>query len=323
MRIVGGAMVLGTLLALGTSLPAPARDSPTILRAAALLPALLGIGLILNHEWARRTTIVVSALGLAGSVAFGIGTHFWILVVPLFVFCGTYLMLLVGEPGWGRLISGSVVLLTGLVATFLVRGGSGTFAAKVLQWGDEIESDPVERVEGPAWRFQTPPRLWYTSKRSFPGFEEDPDTKVERVLVRPEGSAVVFLISKKIPSDRGFDLDALADGISRTWAKKFSAFKLHGISPLPGRGGTRVLHMSARIDNADFEALWGLYPNAPVFHALMVGASPRVFTALRGELEGILASFQSDTPPPEPTPTPTDEERILPDSRLRQPVRVR
>lgn len=304
MRIVGGAVVLGTLLALGGPLPPPARDLPKIFRVGALLPVVVGIGLILGHEWARRTMIAVSILGLAGSVAFGVGTHLWVLAVPLFFFCGTYLLLLAGEPGGRRLVFGSLVLLTGLAATLLMRRGPGPVAAKVLQWEDEIESDPVQHVEGTAWRFQTPPRLWYTSKRSFPGFEEDPGTRVERVLVRPDGAAVVFLISKKIPSDRGFDLDVLAEGISTTWAKRFPAFKLHSVSPLPGRGGTRVLHMSARIDNEDFEALWGLYPNAPMFHALMVGASPRTFTALRGELEGILASFQSDTLPPEPTAIP-------------------
>lgn len=318
MRIVGGAMLLGAALSLGTPAPQVAQGSTAVYRAGALLPALLGIGLVLGHEFARRAMIALSALGLAGAFAFGIATHAWLAAILLAVLCGTYLMLLVGEPGGGRLILGSLVLLSALAASFVLRGGPGPAAARVLKMGDEIEGDPAQFVSGAAWRFHVPPRKWYVSKKKFPGLE-DGGVTLERALVSPEGAATAFLISRRIPSDRGFDLDALSDELSKAWAKRFQSYVLHGVAPLPGRGGTRVLHLSGKADNEEFEALCGLYPNAPMFYALMVGASPRSFPTLREELEGILMSFQSDTLPREPTPTPTDLERALSQPRMPAP----
>jgi hypothetical protein len=318
MRIVGGAMILGTLFSLGAQVPPIAQTSATVYRVGTLLPALIGFGLVLGQEFARRTMIALSVLGLAGAVALGLGTHIWIVAVILAVACGAYLMLLVGEPGGGRLILGCIILVAELAVSFFLRGGPGPAAARVLQAGDEIESEPVQRVAGSAWRFHVPPQRWYVSKRKFPDLESEGVT-LERALVRPEGAATAFLFSRKIPSDRGFDLDTLSNGISKVWAKQFQSYALHDVAPLPGRGGTRVLHFSATANGEKFEALCALYPNAPMFYALMVGASPGSFPTLREELEGVLASFQSDTLPPEPTPTRTDLERMLSQPRAPAP----
>ena len=198
--------------------------------------------------------------------------------------------------GGGRLALGGLILFSGLAASVLLRGGAGPVVTKVLQWGDEIESEPIQRVAGPAWHFQVPPRRWYVSKRSFPDFEGGDGVTLERAVVRPEGSAVAFLFSART-GDRGFDLDTLTDEFSKAWAKKVQAYKPQGVAPLPGRGGTRVLHMFARIDNKELEALCGLYPNAPMFYWLVAGAPPGNFPALREELEGLLVSFQSNTQP--------------------------
>lgn len=290
---MGGALILGGLLSLATPVPQVAHASPAVYRAGALLPALLGIGLVLGLEFARRATIAISALGLMGALAFGIWMHAWIVAILVAVWSGTTLMLLVGEPGAGRLILGCLVLVSGLVAGFLMRGGPGSAATRVLRWGDEIEGEPVQRVAGPAWRFEVPPRRWYVSKKRFPGFEGDARMTLERAVVRPEGAAVALLFSMETPGDLGLDLDTLTDQLSREWAKRLPAYTLHGAAPLPGRGGTRVLHLSAKIDNEEFEALCGLYPNAPMFYSLVVGAHPRSFPALREELEGVLMSFQS------------------------------
>ncbi len=73
----------------------------------------------------------------------------------------------------------------------------------------------------------------------------------------------------------------------------------------PAGSDTRVLHVSARIEDADFEALCGLYPDPPAFHWLIVGAAPGDFASLRGEFEDVLASFRSEAPPPPSAPTPT------------------
>lgn len=308
MRIAGGAMILGALVSLGTPLPPAAQPSPAVYRAAVFFPALVGIGLVLGKEFARRVAIGFLILGLLGALALAVTTHAWVIALLAGAFVGAYLLLLVGEPGGGRLVLACLVLGTGLAAAFVMRGGAGSVATKVLQLGDQIEGDPVERVAGPAWSFQVPPGRWYVSKKRFPDFEGG--VSLERAVVRPDGAAVALLFSTKTPADRGFDLDALTSELSRAWAKSLPAYKLHGAAPLPGRGGTRVVHMTSRVDNADFEALCGLYPNAPMFYVLVTGTSPRGFPALRGELEGILASFRSDTLPPEPTPTPTDEEKV-------------
>ena len=193
--------------------------------------------------------------------------------------------------GRARLALGCLILVMGLAAIAVLRGGAGSIVTKVLQFGDEIEGKPVQRVAGRSWRFQVPPKLWYASKRSFSDFEVGDRVTLERALVRHGGSAVAFLFSMKT-GDRGLDLDALTDEFSRTFLVKVQAQKLQPLGPLPGRGGTRVLRMSANIDRQTLEALCGLYPDAPMIYALVVGAPPRDFPALREELEGLLASFQ-------------------------------
>lgn len=318
MRIAGGAMILGAIVALGTPLPTAATASPAVYRIGAALPILLGIGLVLGNEIVRRIAIAFLALGLLGAVAIGVATHLWVITLIAGVFVGAYLLLLVGEPGGGRLVLGCIILGSGLAAGFLVRGGPGPLATKALQLGDQIEGEPVERVAGSVWSFQTPPQRWYVSKKRFPDFEGG--VGLERAVVRPEGAAVALLFSTRTPANRGFDLDEMTNEVSKAWEKSLPAYKLHGVAPLPGRGGTRVLHMSSKVDGADFEALCGLFPNAPMFYVLVAGASPREFPALREELEGILASFRSETLPPEPTPTPTDLERAVSAPRLPQPA---
>jgi hypothetical protein len=216
-----------------------------------------------------------------------------------------------------------VILGALLAAVILMRGGPARVAKKMLRLGDTIGGEPVERVAGAAWRFQAPPRAWYVSNRSFPNFEGGEGVTLERVVVRPEGSAVALLFSTRIPRDRGSDLDALSDTLSKAWEKKLPAYRLLGVEPLPGRAGTRVLHFSARIDDEDFEALSGLYPNAPMFYWLVVGASPRTFTTLREELEGVLVTFTSDTLPPEPAPTATYLQKAFSDIARPRPARPR
>jgi len=165
--------------------------------------------------------------------------------------------------------------------------------ARILQWGEEIEARPVERVAGATWRFDLPPGRWYVSKRKFQGADSG-EGRLERAVVRPEGPAMAYLFSTRVPSDRGLDLDLLTDEVSKALAQRLPSYHLHEVAPLPGRGGTRVLHFTAKIDGDDFEALCAIYPNAPMLYWLMAGAHPRVFATVRDELQGLLESFRSD-----------------------------
>lgn len=195
----------------------------------------------------------------------------------------------------GRLAFVFLLLVLGLAAFAVLRGGAGSIVTKILQWGDEIGGAPVQRVAGLGWSFQAPPKLWYATKRSFTDFEVGDRVTLERALARPRGSAVAFLFSMRT-GDRGLDLDALTDEFSKTFLVKIQAHDVQPLGPLPGRGGTRVLRMSAKIDNKAIDALCGLYPDAPMFYALVVGAPPRDFPVLREELEGLLVSFRSEAP---------------------------
>ena len=215
---------------------------------------------------------------------------------------------------FGRLAIALLVFVAGLEAVALWRGGSGLFGTGAVRWGGDVEGPPVGHVAGTAWRFDAPSGAWYTSRRIFPGFEDDPDARVEKVLARPEGDAVACLVSRRTPGGGGFDSGAAADEISKVWASRFRAYQFHEIAPLPGRG-VRVLHVSARIEGGDFEALWALYPSGPRTYAFMAGAPAREFPLLRGELESLLASFQSDVASAEPAPTLTYIQKSFSDIR--------
>ncbi|HTS02142.1 MAG TPA: hypothetical protein VMN04_06435 [Thermoanaerobaculia bacterium] len=208
-------------------------------------------------------------------------------------------------PRRGGILLAGLVAVSGAAAFLLLRGGARPGGAKALGLGDGIESEPVASVSGPGWRYQVPAQQWYVSIRRFPDFEGEDGVTLERALVRPGRDAFALLFSKAIPAGRGFDLDALASERSKAWARELKGFRLHDAGPLPGRGGARAMHWSARVEGVDFEALSGLYPNPPSFRWLVVAAPVGDFAALRDEFDAVLASVRSDTPPPEPAPTPT------------------
>lgn len=160
----------------------------------------------------------------------------------------------------------------------------------------ETEGPSLTRVRGPGWAFDVPPDAWFASPRR--PWTTDPRAGVvfEKALIRPDGPAVAFLFSAKVPAN-GFDLDAATDAISRETAKGMTNYRVLDAAPLPGRGGTRVLHVTATLDGEDLEALCLLVPSPPAFYELMVGAPPAVFAARRAEFQAILESFHGEASP--------------------------
>ncbi len=105
-------------------------------------------------------------------------------------------------------------------------------------------------------------------------------------------------MSWRVPGGGSLDLDAAAARVSDGSGQKLAKWKLLGVAPLPGRGGTRVLHATAWLEGRDVELLWGLYPNGPVLIGVVLAADPGTFAKLRPELDGILSSFRPEELPP-------------------------
>ncbi len=166
----------------------------------------------------------------------------------------------------------------------------------------DTEGGALTHVQGPGWSFDVPPAAWYASPRK--PWAADPRSPVllERAFVRPDGPAVAYLLSARIPTDRGVDFDATADAVSREVAKAMTNYRVLDVAALPGRGGTRVLHVTGTLDGEDLEALCLLTANAPAFFELVVGAPPAVFAARRAELQAILESFHGEATPVAATP---------------------
>jgi hypothetical protein len=310
-RIAGGVLVLGGIVsAFSTSAreaaPGVTRVAPA---AGALVAILLGIWLLRGSDLARRLAVGLVAFALAGTVAAGAVTNTWAVTAVLGALCGATLLLLLGEPGRGRIAAAGLVFAAALVAGIAGLPGMAPVLRTLLVSGGTTEGDPVKGASGPAWSLSVPPNRWYRARNQ--SFElTDAGDRVgqtshavfESRLLRVEEPAHLVVVSLRIAGSPGLDLDAAAARLADSASRRLERWRLLGVGTLPGRGGTRVLHATAVLERQEVEMLWGLYPNAPMFYVVLVAAERQSFPRLRGELEGILASFRSETLPREPAP---------------------
>ncbi len=310
-RIAGGVLVLGGIV---SAFSVSARDAaPGVTRvapaAAALVAILLGIWLLRGSDSARRLAVGLVAFALVGAVAAGAVTGAWAVAAIFGVLCGATLLLLLGDPGRGRITAAGLIFAGALVAGTVGLPGVPPALRRVLVSSGTAEGDPVRGVAGPGWSLSVPPLRWYRARnQSFDLTEagdrvgETSHAVFENRLVRTEGPAHLVVVSLRITGSPGLDLDAAAARLAEAASRKLERWKLLDVGTLPGRGGTRVLHATAVLERQDVEMLWGLYPNAPMFYVVLVAAERQTFPRLRDELEGILASFHSEALPGEPAP---------------------
>lgn len=169
---------------------------------------------------------------------------------------------------------------------------------RTIALGDRAVGDPVVVLSGRGFALDLPKGVWYaarvlSSELTDGGDQTDPDrpTLMHR-LVRAGAPGHLFVVSWPLPGGGSLDLDTAAERISRGSSQRLAGWKLLGVAPLPGRGGTRVLHATAVLEGRDTELLWGLFPNGPTVHGVIVAAEAPAFPRLRAEFEGILASFR-------------------------------
>ena len=173
---------------------------------------------------------------------------------------------------------------------------------RTIALGARAKGAPISFLAVRGFTLDLPSGLWYEAR--VPRFEitdggdpMDPDRPVlERRLVRVDGPAHLVVVSWRL-RDGGLDLDDAAALVSEGTSRRLEKWKLLGVTPLAGRGATRVLHATAFLEGLDVELLWGLYPNGPTVHGVLVAAEPSAFVRLRREFEGILASVRAFDPP--------------------------
>ena len=294
-RIAGAAFVangaLGAVSAFVVRNPfGPTRSALAGSAVSALLALLLGAGLLRGRDGARKGALALAWVALAAGLVLGAVTHVWLAAGLIGLVCAGYLLLLVGEPGGARLAAGTVVLAAGLAAGAVAAANPRLVARQFLAGAGVIDADPVGRVAAGAWSLTFPPDLWYPARTAAGAA---PDVSFERQFFRPEGPAHAIVVSVKVPSDRGFDMDAMAQAISKATRGQFDEWEVLEVTPLPGRGGTRVLHVRASLKGEKLEMLCGLFPNPPAFYEVVVGAERSAFPRLKAELQAILESFQS------------------------------
>jgi hypothetical protein len=176
---------------------------------------------------------------------------------------------------------------------------------RTIALGDRAKGAPVSFLAGRGFTLDLPKGRWYEAR--VPRFEltdggdpGDPDRPaLEHRLLRAGEPAHLVVVSWRLRGDGALDLDAAAALVSQGSARRLEKWKLLGVAPLAGRGGTRVLHATAVLEGRDVELLWGLFPNGPTVHGVLVAAETSAFVNLRREFEGILASVRVfDTPGP-------------------------
>ena len=174
---------------------------------------------------------------------------------------------------------------------------------RTIALGDRAKGAPISFLAGRGFTLDLPKDRWYAAR--VPRFEltdggapTDPNRPaLEHRLLRVDEPAQLAVISWRLEGDGRLDLDAAAARVSEGSARRLEKWKLLGIAPLPGRGGTRVLHATAQLEGRDVELLWGLFPNGPTVHGVLVAAETSAFVRLRREFEGILASVRAFDPP--------------------------
>ncbi len=170
---------------------------------------------------------------------------------------------------------------------------------RMLVLGDRVRGSPVRDLKGRGFALTLPPDLWYVARqRRFEltdgGDPTDPGRPVlEQRLLRADGRAHLAVVSWRLPGGGSLDLDAAAARVSDGSSRKLAKWRLLDVTPLPGRGGTRVLHATAWLEDRDVELLWGLYPNGQALVGVVLAADRGAFENLRKELDGILASFRT------------------------------
>jgi hypothetical protein len=200
----------------------------------------------------------------------------------------------------------------GRAGTVLVLAAAGAAAVLVtpavkrtIALGDRAKGAPVSFLAGRGFTLELPKGHWYEAR--VPRFEltdggdqADPNRPaLEHRLLRAGEPAQIAVISWSLLGDGSLDLDNAAALVSEGSARRLEKWKLLGVSPLPGRGATRVLHATALLEGRDVELLWGLYPNGPTVYGVLVAAETSAFVRLRREMEGILASVRAfDAPGP-------------------------
>lgn len=312
-RVAGAALVAGGVAAAVAGVVArpPVGGTARALATSAVsgfLAVLLGAALIRGREGARRLAFGLVAVAFAAGVLLAAATPLWPIAGLLALMGVAGLLLLVGDAGKARIAAASILLAGGFAAGVLGAARPGLVAARVLAWTGAIEPAAVEEVEGGAWRLRFPPRVWYRA-RNVP--ESAPNASFERRFLRPDGPAYVFVVSAKLPEDGRATLDALADALVEGARKPFQAWAVVDAASLPGRGGTRVLHVRGALGGEKVEMLCGIFPNAPAIHAVVVGAGTNAFPRLRAELQAVLESFESGPAPavtsPRSSPAPAPD----------------
>jgi hypothetical protein len=176
---------------------------------------------------------------------------------------------------------------------------------RTIALGDRAKGAPVSFLAGRGFTLDLPKGCWYEAR--VPRFEltdggdpMDPDRPaLEHRLLRAGEPAHLVVVSWRLRGGGALDLDAAAALVSEGSARRLEKWRLLGVSSLPGRGATRVLHATALLEGRDVELLWGLYPNGPAVHGVLVAAETSAFVRLRREFEGILASVRAfDAPGP-------------------------
>ena len=294
-RIAGAAFVangiLGVVSAFVVRNPfGDPRYAIAVSSVSALLALLLGAGLLRGRDGARKAAVALVLIALLACTIFAAVMQVFALGLLAAGLCAGYLLLLVGEPGGTRLAVGSVLLAGGVALGAVAAVNPRLVAHRFLVATGMIDAEPVGRVASDAWSLTFPPGVWYAA-RSAP--KPVPEVAFERQFLRPEGPAHAIVVSVKVPANRGFDMDRMAEAISKATRRQFDEWEVLEIAPLPGRGGTRVLHVRTTLKGQKLEMLCGLFPNPPAFYEVVVGAERAAFPRLRGELQGILESFQS------------------------------
>ncbi len=192
-------------------------------------------------------------------------------------------------------IAGGLVLAAATAAAVVTLG---PVVKRIVLMGDRVRGGPVSVLVGRGFTLDLPKDRWYAARALTFELTDGGDTldpnrpTLEHRLLRAGDPAQLAVVSWTLGGAGSLDLDDAVARVSDGSSLRLPKWKVLDVAPLPGRGATRILHATAMLEGQDVELLWGLFPNGPTVHGVMVAAEPRAFVRLRRELEEILASFR-------------------------------